>query len=208
MSNEIIEWAEFKLNEGVTEPELLAASRDLQHQFLNQQKGYIRRDLVQLGNRQYADLVVWESKECADSAMAIAAQHHACQAYFAMIQVDTAPKMGKPIQTDSHHQATYGIGGMEFSLFRLRQGADEKTLLTAAENMAAGLYADESGFIGHFIVRGGDGMYADVILATSGQRANELCQKWGTDPVSEYCQPYQALIDPSSVQLKFWDRVN
>jgi hypothetical protein len=207
MTSETIEWAAFHLKESITEIQLLAASRKLQRQFLDQQDGYIRRDLISLGNRQYADLVIWQSQACADKAMATASQYPACQAYFALITVDAAPKMGQPIQTSHHRHTTGHIGGMEFSLFRMQANKDEKALINAAERMAAGLYAGEPGFIDHFVLRGSNGVYADVVLASSGERANELCQKWGAGPFTEACLPYLEIIDPSSVEMNFWERL-
>ena len=51
-NNHTIEFATFTLAEGVDESTLIAAADALQRDFFKQQKGFIRRDLVQLAERK------------------------------------------------------------------------------------------------------------------------------------------------------------
>lgn len=99
------------------------------------------------------------------------------------------------------------FGGMEFSTFRLRQGVTEAALLAAVGEMVDGLYAGEEGFLGHAVLKGADGVYVDVLFATSQARASELCAKWGTGPYAPACLRYLEAIEPGSAGLAFFQRI-
>lgn len=82
MDDMTIEWAPFELAEGVSEQELLDASATLQLEFLNAQDGFMRRELLHAGDRQWCDLVYWRSAELAERAMRNAAASPVCYRYF------------------------------------------------------------------------------------------------------------------------------
>ncbi|XJC73867.1 hypothetical protein ACHFCA_25180 [Delftia tsuruhatensis] len=123
------------------------------------------------------------------------------------MRVEHPPLLGASVFS---HGGEHGLPqGMEFSLFRLRPGADSHALATAAHRMADGLYRNEPGFTAHGVMRSAHdpGLYADVVLADSAGRAHQLCSKWGQGPFDPACQDYLELIAPGSAQLQFWDRV-
>lgn len=202
-----IEWAEFSLRPGVTHAELVEAAAAMQQQFLDNQRGYVSRQLLAIGPDRYADLVTWRSRDAADAAIARAGEYSACRDYFALLRVDTQPVHGVPLF--AHGTAAAAPPGMEFYLFRLRPGVDEAGLAKAANHMAAHLYAGEPGFQAHMVMRSADDphLFADVILADSAERARALCGKWGQGPFHPACMEYLQLIEPESVQLQFWQRV-
>lgn len=177
----------------------------MQAQFLTLQPGYLSRQLLALGTGRYADLIVWQNAQAAASAIAVAAQHPACQAYFALLRSALPVALGRPLL--QHRAAPPEVGGMEFSVFRLAPGAEEAALQAAATQMAQGLYVNEPGFVEHIVLRNGTGLYADVVLASDADSARYLCGKWGQGPFDPACEAYLALIDPASVQLDFWQRV-
>lgn len=90
MNTECLEWAPFTLRGGVSEGALLQASDALQKDFLEKQPGFVRRQLVRAGDRQYVDLVWWSSAEAASTAMAKAADSSACGLYFECMDADHA----------------------------------------------------------------------------------------------------------------------
>jgi hypothetical protein len=94
--NYVIEWAPFRLKEGVEESALLAASEAMQHGFLSQQKGYVRRELVKTADGQWADVVYWDSPASIGQGMKAAMENPACLKYFELMAgVDHAdPSMG------------------------------------------------------------------------------------------------------------------
>ncbi|HEX5837850.1 MAG TPA: antibiotic biosynthesis monooxygenase [Anaerolineales bacterium] len=83
--NQIIEFAPFKLAEGVDEPTFIAASDDLQENFLSQQEGFLRRDLVRNGDGTWADIAYWESRESVEQAMQKALDDPAALRYFQLM---------------------------------------------------------------------------------------------------------------------------
>lgn len=84
-----IEWAPFTVVEGVDETRLLAASDALQRDFLTQQPGFIRRELIKGQANQWVDIVHWASMEAALEAGRNAADSPVCHTYFnLMVAVD------------------------------------------------------------------------------------------------------------------------
>jgi hypothetical protein len=85
-----IEWAPFTLAEGVNETTLLAASDVLQREFVSQQRGFIRRELLKGQARGWVDLVYWDSLSAAEEAAGNAMHSPVCQTYFALMVQDDA----------------------------------------------------------------------------------------------------------------------
>ncbi|UII79164.1 hypothetical protein [Flagellimonas sp. CMM7] len=83
---QLLEWAPFTIKEGVTEAELMQASEALQNDFLQNQKGFLKRDLLEKFDRNYIDLVYWETIEDAKTALGNAEKNLACQAYFELME--------------------------------------------------------------------------------------------------------------------------
>lgn len=87
----IVEWAPFKLREGVSEAEFLRASDVFQREFVSRQPGFLRRELLRGKDGQWVDLVIWKDQTSADAVMAAAMEHPACLQYFTfMPPFDTA----------------------------------------------------------------------------------------------------------------------
>ncbi len=80
-----IEWAPFTLVEGVDEATLIAASDVLQTEFLSQQPGFIKRELLKGHNNQWVDIVYWNSRAEAEQAARNAANSPVCYKYFALM---------------------------------------------------------------------------------------------------------------------------
>jgi hypothetical protein len=85
MATVTIEWAPFRLADGVDEESLLQASDAIQTGFLSKQKGFVRRELLKSVNGQWADLVYWDSEEAAARAMDQAAESATCLEYFKLM---------------------------------------------------------------------------------------------------------------------------
>jgi hypothetical protein len=89
-----IEWAPFSLAEGVDEASLLAASEALQREFLSQQPGFVRRELLRGHGNQWVDLVYWASQEAAETAMQNVAGSPVCHRYFSLMAGADASEPG------------------------------------------------------------------------------------------------------------------
>ena len=90
MTHSILEIATFKLAEGVEEAALLEASAQLERDFLAQQPGFLRRELVRKGAQTYADIILWHSQEQAQAAVAKAQANPAAGGYFSLMSQDPA----------------------------------------------------------------------------------------------------------------------
>ena len=97
------------------------------------------------------------------------------------------------------------IGGMEFATFKLKEGVSEDILIELSKQVESQFLSQQEELITHFLVRGKDGLYADVAIATSQQKAEEYCQQWLSNPVA---LQYLELIDESTVDMTFWSRIN
>jgi hypothetical protein len=81
----VIEWAPFRLADGVSESDLLRASDALQAGFLANQPGFLRRDLLRGSDGQWVDLVYWADAASAERVMPIAMESALCLEYFRLL---------------------------------------------------------------------------------------------------------------------------
>ena len=99
------------------------------------------------------------------------------------------------------------FGGLEFSTFKLKEGTSEDELFKAVDEMVKGLYSEDPDFLGHALLKGENGIYVDVVFATSQSKAAELCSKWGTGPFAHECISYLEKIQEGSASLEFFQRI-
>jgi hypothetical protein len=81
----VIEWAPFRLRDGATEAQLLAAAEAIQHDFLGARPGFLGRELARGADGLWADVVHWSDAAAAEAAMAAAATSRACRTYFELM---------------------------------------------------------------------------------------------------------------------------
>lgn len=84
-SDAVVEWAPFRVAPGISEAMLLDGADGLQRDFLEHQKGFIRRELLRGSGDQWVDLVYWQDQASADAAMEAANSSQACAAYFQLL---------------------------------------------------------------------------------------------------------------------------
>jgi hypothetical protein len=89
----VVEWAPFRLVEGVSERDLLAASETLQREFLARQRGFVRRELLRAADGQWSDLVHWEDERAAHDVFDAAMASPVCADYFKLMVM---PEGGDP----------------------------------------------------------------------------------------------------------------
>jgi len=93
---------------------------------------------------------------------------------------------------------------MEFGTFKLKEEASEEKMLQAAKNMEQEFLSKETGFLGHAVLKGQNGMYVDVAFATTQEQAEAICGKWTENA---FALKYLEFIDCESADLKFWTRI-
>jgi hypothetical protein len=86
MSNHVVEWAPFRLKAEIDEGQLLQVSEVLQTQFLNEQAGFLRRELFKGTEGHFVDVIWWSSRKAAQEALANAATNEVCGRYFQLMQ--------------------------------------------------------------------------------------------------------------------------
>ena len=82
----IVEMAPFTIKVSTTEQALIEVSNNMQNEFLAKQKGYISRSLVRTGEREYLDIIHWQSQTLADAAIENAMKSEACAAFFSVME--------------------------------------------------------------------------------------------------------------------------
>ena len=80
-----VEWAPIQLAEVVDETALLAASEALQSEFVSKQSGFIKRELLKANDKQWVDIVYWNSLEEAEQAARNAMNSPVCLRYFELM---------------------------------------------------------------------------------------------------------------------------
>lgn len=90
MTTPITVLAPIRLAAGKTEADLLAASERFQREFVNDQSGVIRRELVRKGEGTYLDIVQFRSMKDAEEILELEKGSAACQAFFAVMDMDSA----------------------------------------------------------------------------------------------------------------------
>jgi hypothetical protein len=81
----------FKSKAGVSSSQLISSAKHMD-KTLRTWKGFISRELVELGNGEWVDIVHWASVEAANKAAEIEATSEACIPFFAFID-ETQIKM-------------------------------------------------------------------------------------------------------------------
>ena len=85
MKNVIVEIAQFKLATGVREEDFLQEAEAVQKNFLEQQSGYIDRELLKDKDGQWVDILHWNSMEEAQKAAEVMMSDPATQGFMQKI---------------------------------------------------------------------------------------------------------------------------
>lgn len=101
-----VEWAPFNVASHVTEEQLLCAAERVEQEFLKQQPGYLKRELLKGEGNQWVDLVHWRSEDDANNAGQSFMQFSCCQEYFALMVGMDQPGCGPK----HYHQAKAWAG--------------------------------------------------------------------------------------------------
>jgi hypothetical protein len=78
--------APFRLKEGVSEDELVTTSDEFEQQFVQLQKGILKRILVKDGTGGYADVVFFADAAAIDRVVEAEQSSEVCAAFFAIME--------------------------------------------------------------------------------------------------------------------------
>lgn len=101
--------------------------------------------------------------------------------------------------------STSSFAGFEFAVFKAKEGVTEEDLLTLSKEVDDRFLSNEEELLSHFLLKGKDGLYADVAIATTQKKAEEICQLWLHNDVAKR---YLELLDETSVDMTFWTRIS
>lgn len=97
------------------------------------------------------------------------------------------------------------FAGCEFATFRSAPGVSDAQLLAASQRMREEFLQHEAGFVEHALLKGDDGLWADMVLAESHECARRICERFMQH---EACLAYLALMAADSARLGFWQRLS
>lgn len=98
-----IEWAPFETVQGVGTEQLIAAADRIESGFLNQQPGYMRRELLSRGENKWVDMIYWSDATSAALAVKAAGESDVCLQYFSlMLTVEEQEQEQEQKQAVSH----------------------------------------------------------------------------------------------------------
>jgi hypothetical protein len=87
MSEPITVLAPIKLAAGKTEEDLLEASSRFQENFVSQQQGVLRRELLRTSEGEYLDIVQFKSKDDAEKVMEAERTSPVCMDFFSVMDL-------------------------------------------------------------------------------------------------------------------------
>jgi hypothetical protein len=85
----IIEITMFKLNANVSDQDFKASAIKIQKEFLEKQKGYMKRTLAVSTDKVWTDIVYWENQESFEQAGALAEKSEAATPFMQKIDFKT-----------------------------------------------------------------------------------------------------------------------
>lgn len=142
-----------------------------------------------------ADVVQWASLEAAKAAAETVQRH-----------TDFVPFMRSVASVDrmAHFRMQPGTsadditGGVEVGFFRLKEGVTEAQARAAHAKAVDGYLSTQPGWVAEYFVRFDDGLYLDLLLAESRERAEAICRLWHDHPD---CLAFASLVE--DVDVKF-----
>ena len=82
-----VEWAPFIKAASVTDEQLVSAANTVNSDFLINQKGFIKRELIKKNEHEYADIIYWKTKTDAITAGENVSTCTKCNEYFKLMEM-------------------------------------------------------------------------------------------------------------------------
>lgn len=96
----VVDIVNFKLVEGSSVTEFLAATQQMTDDFLKKQNGFISRQILQ-NEDNWVDIDMWESQEAAMKAAQIMCENPSCGAFMAFLDQPTVTAQQCKVKQDS-----------------------------------------------------------------------------------------------------------
>jgi heme-degrading monooxygenase HmoA len=148
-----------------------------------------------------ADIVTWASSEAATAAAQAVGSHPDFASFTASVAKLTTMGYYRA-QWASAPAASGSCLGMEVGFFRLRPGVSEAEARAAHAKAVDGYLSHQPGWVAQHFVAFDGGLYLDLLLAETRERAEAICGLWGDHPD---CQRFVSLVQ--DVDMKFGSAV-
>lgn len=104
-----------------------------------------------------------------------------------------------------HSSNLSSFAGLEWGRFKLKPGVSEAQLLASHACVTKEFMSRQEGILGHYLLKGPDGNYADLALADSQARAEQVCAMWMENAIT---LALVEQLEPTSVDISFWQRIS
>ena len=90
-----VEWAPFIKVKGISDEQLIVAADRVNLEFLIKQPGFIKRELIKKNDKEYADVIHWNTKKEAEAAGVKVFNCGECKEYFQLMDMEASANAGK-----------------------------------------------------------------------------------------------------------------
>ncbi len=94
--------------------------------------------------------------------------------------------------------------GVEIAKYKLKSPDLEAEMLEKAERLEIEFLLKQPGYLGAMILKDTDGVYTDIVFAKTAADSKAICDAWMEN---DFCKSYLEMIDESSVEMRFLERL-
>ncbi|MGX1496033.1 hypothetical protein ACSSV1_001054 [Labrenzia sp. MBR-25] len=198
----VMGFARYEAKPGVGLPELIAAARLWQKEFLSNQPGIAFHCFLGNATGGYADAILARD-EASFAAMSEAhMQAASSRAFMELLEPGSIRLCLNRLMLDLD-AVPEGFSAIEFGTFRPNKdgGFSEEALMAASRRIEQEYLAALPEARAHLMARAGDDTYSEICLVETEGAAREICAGYVSNAA---CAPLLNLFDPDSVDLDFW----
>lgn len=198
----VMGFARYDAKPGVGAPELIAAARQWQKEFLSHQPGVAFHCFLGNASGGYADAVLARD-EASFAAMSEAhMQAPSSRAFMDLLDPGSIRLCLNRLMEDLD-AVPEGFAAIEFGTFRPEDDGSfsEEALMAASRRIEQEYLATLPETRAHLMARAGENAYSEICFVETEGAAREIC---GGYVSSAACAPLLSLFDPASVDLDFW----
>ena len=198
----VMGFARYEAKPGVGAPELIAAARRWQKEFLNDQPGIAFHCFLGNAAGGYADAILARD-EASFAAMSEAhLQAPSSRAFMELLDTGSIRLCLNRLMIDLE-VVPDGFSAIEFGTFRPKEvgGFSEEVLTAASRRIEQEYLAAFPETRAHLMARAGENTYSEICFVETEGAAREICAGYVSHAA---CAPLLNLFDPASVDLDFW----
>ncbi|WP_417680914.1 hypothetical protein [Roseibium sp.] len=198
----VMGFARYNAKDDVQAPDLIAAARLWQKEFLSRQPGIAMHCFLGNAAGGYADAILARD-EASFAAMSEAhMQAPSSRAFMEMLDPGSIRLCLNRLMEDLNALPDR-FAAIEFGTFRPRKDVDfsEEALMAASGRVEREYLSAHPESQAHLMARAGEDTYSEICFVETVGAAREICSGYVS---SNACMPLLGLFDPDSVDLDFW----